>query len=155
MTDEQWRLVVDNMGLCWWALAKLGGADEALVCDVGLPTLQRCAELWDEQRPFALYAKRALFLEYAKAMRRARRMGARMRPLSDDARALDEAPTLDCRDEVLTIMGRLSRYDRMLLLMRYWGGMTYDDIGQELGVPKPTVADQVRKALRRARALGR
>jgi|SRR4051794_22473485 DNA-directed RNA polymerase specialized sigma24 family protein len=55
-------------------------------------------------------------------------------------------PTL-VLEALRTHWGELSSLDQKLLLMRFFGNMTQDEIGGQLGVPQRQVAQLLRRAL--------
>jgi len=81
---------------------------------------------------------------------RARRAFARAAaapPAIDDMTAVDEASaTADEARRVQAALGRLSRDDRELIVLRAWEQLSYADIAETLGVPIGTVRSRLSRA---------
>lgn len=59
----------------------------------------------------------------------------------------------DLRDEVQTLLSKLSAYDSAMLSMHLLCSMTFEDIGNALDISKGTARNHYIKALNRAKAL--
>lgn len=58
---------------------------------------------------------------------------------------------IDTADEVNTILGRLPKYDRLLLMLYHFTGLTYEEIGEVVGTSKSVICHDYAAALERAR----
>jgi RNA polymerase sigma factor (sigma-70 family) len=72
-------------------------------------------------------------------------------PLPEDKPAPDELGKLEHIDEVQYILSRLDRHDRHLLALKHLAGMTFEQMGEALGVTKVTARKHYLRALREAR----
>jgi len=71
--------------------------------------------------------------------------------LLEDEHAQPQSFDLDTRDQVNTILERLDEYDRTLLVLYFFRGNTFKEIGGILNVSKGTARNHFRIALRRAK----
>ena len=91
---------------------------------------------------YAAVAMRSIVVDAARA-RRAERRGSGERPVTLDSAVIDAAPAGE--DEVLHVHEALAELQAMdarlarVVEMRYFGGMTDDEVGQALGLSAKTV----------------
>ena len=140
--EESWRSFV----AVWQSEARRAHVyDEAVVHDVGLAVTLRCVARFDASKgSWWGYLRRCLYLSYLKNRQRL------TEELTDYA-APEESRKLDDRDEVQSIMDSLCERDRMILVLRHWGGLTVEEVGDVIGVSK----GQACKELKRIYALVR
>lgn len=143
LNAKQWELVASCLPMTLHVAQKKVHplfVNEA-VEEVGIDTLIRCAELWDENRgkKFSTYAYRALYNSYMVwNLKRNRRR--------DIERKCRYVPTkyegvmaVDIHDYIQWLTSGLDEYQRTLLVLRFWAGMDIYEIGVRLDVPSRTV----------------
>jgi RNA polymerase sigma factor (sigma-70 family) len=69
-----------------------------------------------------------------------------------DARVQQDVQYYELQDEVLALLSTLDEHDRLVLTLRYWVGMTLQEIADELGVCKGHVHGLVHRASEHLRA---
>jgi RNA polymerase sigma-70 factor (ECF subfamily) len=67
--------------------------------------------------------------------------------------AAPETTSLEERQEVRDALGRLSEIQREALVLAYFGGRTYREVAEELGVPEGTAKTRMRDGLLKLREL--
>jgi len=106
---------------------------------------------WENRRHFfgaAATAIRRILTDHARAHRRAKR-GAGVRPLPiDDTRVCVEDSTLDvlALDEVLDRLMQLDPFKAKVVELRFFAGLSMDEIGRTLGASPSSVAREWRFA---------
>jgi RNA polymerase sigma factor (TIGR02999 family) len=123
----------------------------ALVHEAYLRLLeQRPPEWHDRLHFFAIAARimRRVLIDHARRSRYAKRGGGAMRvPLLDAAAAADPRPAaLLALDEALRELGAFDRELATIVELRYFGGLTAEEIAAVLGVSVPTVTRRWRIA---------
>lgn len=128
-------------------------ADE-LTQTVGIKTIISCYRLYNAQRgaSFETYARRALYLEYTKHIRRAQKI---LENLEERAAREENYSKLDARDEVEYLLGKLEPNEAQLLRDYYWGGYTYEQLGDARGQCKANIFLRVRAALKKMKRAAR
>lgn len=147
LTPERWALVLRHEGLALALARRFSDCNaEELAEERGRPCLERCASHFDPSRgaEFATYAYTALLREYGRARRTLESLP------DEDEIPSDEDETSD--DELVQLIVRsLDEYDREILRLRFWFGMTYLEIGEAAGVGKATAFKDVSRAIERCR----
>ena len=140
-----WAVVQRFLPLCY----KLAKGSEELVHEVGIPCVLNCLAQHDPlgAASFGTYLYSALRRRYAGWYRRPQTVE------QFQERAAIPEPEFD--DTVQYIMDRLDEYDRALLVLRFWEGMTLQEIADVIGSSKATVSVELRRALERARDVRR
>jgi len=128
-------------------------ADPHVAQDVTQAVLERAWRRWSTveqlEHPDA-YLRRMIVNEFVSARRRLRRLEFR-------ARVVDSRVTSDLSgasaDRVALVAGirRLVPKQRAALALRYWQGLSYAEIGTELGCSEATARSYVARAVRRLR----
>jgi RNA polymerase sigma-70 factor (ECF subfamily) len=93
--------------------------------------------------------------EYRR-LRALRRLAVRSNPsdlLLLEDRAVAEMASADLLDRVCMSLAELPRRDRDPLLLHVWEGMSYEEIGDVLGIPIGTVRSRINRSRRRLREL--
>jgi len=80
--------------------------------------------------------------------RESRAMGERF-PASEQPATLDREDTIAATDALIQLEPR----DRELIVMRIWGGLSYDEIGTALNISTATAHRQYERALTRLRSI--
>lgn len=145
-----WSAVTNNIGLAY-AVAKRFPFQwrEELVSEVGIPCLCRAALNYNKDMgSFSNYAMQWLrrrMYEWVKTKRAEQ-------PLEDlRERSIVDSSKHDHRDAVLYALNGLPEYERMLLRLYFWEGLTYDDIALVAGVAKSTVSRHILLALKKCK----
>jgi len=158
------RYVGRVFGLCRYMLESRESAEDA-TSDVFLK-LQRSIESYDGSIPFARWLLRVAGNQCIDALRR-RQRGRQVIVEVEDATVL-EAPSSQLsplgvvikteeREQVRVAIAHLPVKYRVPLVMRYYSELSYDEIGQQLGLQKNHVAALIFRAkqeLRRKLAHG-
>ena len=120
------------------------GLAEDLVQDTLLKLYQRRGQLDDLSNPDA-YARRIVVNAYVSWGRR----WFRVRPTAwiDDQVEPDHAEAHSDRDEMRTLLYRLPRRQRAVLVLRYYAGLSDNEIAEELGCSPGTVRSHASRAL--------
>jgi len=123
----------------------------ALVHEAYLRLLDQHPEAWHDRLHFFAVAAslmRRILIDHARRCRYAKRGGGAIRvPLLDAATATDPRPTtLLALDDALRELAQLDRQLATIVELRYFGGLTVDEIGVALGVSAPTVTRRWRIA---------
>ncbi len=143
MNAEQWEMVASCLPMTLHVAQKKVHPlyiDEA-VTEVGIDTLIRCAELWDESRgkKFSTYAYKALYNSYMvwnlKRNRR-RDVERKYRNMPNKYKGI---MAVDARDYIQWLMSDLDEYQRTLLVLHFWAGLDVKQMGVRLGQPTRTV----------------
>lgn len=157
-----WDLVTNNLGLCWyhaWWLAKRVGASskvsdsfvEHVATGKCLDILIRCACLFDPARgvKFSSY----FFISLKKAIKPKDVLPFVSAP-ENTLRDLS-APDSVCSDvdriDAYNVLEALDEEDRYVLLLRYWKGLSFRKMGEELRCSRMTALTMLEGALQRAR----
>ena len=105
----------------------------------------------DNRRMFFAYASsvmRSVIVDYVRN-RNSQKRGGGERPLtltSDAAAPDDPAPEVEALDCALTQLGKLDPRSLQVVEMRYFGGLSIEDISEVLGVAPATVKRDWQKA---------
>ncbi|MDP9227309.1 MAG: sigma-70 family RNA polymerase sigma factor [Actinomycetota bacterium] len=158
--ERSFRSVVDRYGPAVFGIARRVLADGNLAEEVTQDTF---VALW--RRPGAFDPERGTLQSFLlvvarnKAVDLVRKEEARKRAteiLLQEADAAsgtafsDEHPIED-RDEIRTALARLSAVQREAIVLAYFGGRTYREVAQELGVPEGTAKTRLRDGLTKLR----
>ncbi len=105
----------------------------------------------DNRRMFFAYASsvmRSVIVDYVRA-RNTRKRGSGERPLTLTSRAAalgDKDPEVEALDSALTQLAKLDPRSHQVVEMRYFGGLSIDDISEVLGIAPATVKRDWQKA---------
>jgi RNA polymerase sigma-70 factor (ECF subfamily) len=159
------RYVRRVFGLCRYMLGSRENAEDA-TSDVFLK-LQRSIASYDGSIPFPKWLLRVAGNQCIDVLRRRRRERQVMVETEDGAAAIEatssEPSPLNTvilmaeREQVQAAIARLPENYRVPLVLRYYGELSYDEIGQQLGVQRNHVAALIFRAkqeLRRKLAHG-
>jgi RNA polymerase sigma factor (TIGR02999 family) len=116
----------------------------ALVHEAYLRLAQRRSTDWESRAHFlgvASQAIRRVLVEHARARRRDKRGGGRLRVTLSDEMALGRGPDLDvlALDEALTRLGEEDPTDQRVVELRFFGGLSVKETAKVLGVVERTV----------------
>jgi RNA polymerase sigma-70 factor, ECF subfamily len=147
------RFVQRVFGLCRYMLHSREGAEDA-TSEVFLK-LQRSIETYDGSTPFPNWLLRVASNQCIDALRR-RKRGRQVIVEVEDAR-ISEAPSselsplgavlrIEERAQVRDAIARLPMKYRVPLVLRYYSELSYDEIAQQLGLPRNHVATLIFRA---------
>lgn len=123
----------------------------ALVHEAWMKLVGQTRHAWTGRTHFlavASHAMRAILVDHARSRRALKRGGHRERVLLEDAVAFYEQRAVDILDLDMA-MGRLSGIDPELarvVELRFFGGLTNEDVSKVLGVSTPTIERRWRVA---------
>jgi RNA polymerase sigma-70 factor (sigma-E family) len=132
-------------------LAVVLTGDRALAEDLAQEAFARLWKGWDELRDEAAAPSylRTTVANLARSALRRRRLMARERTLIDAADETDPAE----RIVVIRALGSLPYRQRVCVALRYYEGLTTEEVAQTLGISTGTVKSQTHKAMARLRRL--
>ena len=118
----------------------------ALVHEVYLRLAPRGGDDWDDRARFvgiAAHLMRQVLVEYARGRRREKRGGKDQRrvPLDEAVALIDpsECDRWESLDEALERLARLSARQAQIVELRYFGGLTVDEVADALRISPKTV----------------
>jgi RNA polymerase sigma-70 factor, ECF subfamily len=118
----------------------------ALVHEVYLRLAPRGGDHWDDRSRFvgiAAHLMRQVLVEYARGRHREKRGGKDQRrvPLDEAVALIDpsECDRWEALDEALERLARLSARQAQIVELRYFGGLTVDEVADALRVSPKTV----------------
>lgn len=102
----------------------------------------------DRAHFFAVAARmmRRILIDHAKARNSAKRGGGVHRTSYDDGRVADDAPPVDIIeiDEAIDRLAAIDERKADIVVLHFFGGLTYDEIAEALGVSPATVDRHLR-----------
>jgi len=111
----------------------------------------------EDARPWLLGIAANLLRDHRRSERRQLLAYARApadRVFTDDLEASDERLDADASGPAVALaLAGLKPAQREILLLFAWGGLTYEEIGEALGIPVGTVRSRLARARRRVREL--
>jgi len=111
----------------------------------GVEALLRALDNWDGARPLE---------PYLAACCRGRRPPRSTVSLEDvEEPTASEKDDIEARDTISYIMGRLDAYDRVILRLRFWEGMTYAQISAIVSLNRADVSRRVERTLKFCRTI--
>lgn len=128
-------------------------ADPHLAEDVTQAVLERAWQRWSTIGEFDhpdAYLRRMIVNEFVSARRRLRRLEFRGRAF-DSRMTSDQAGASADRVALIASVRRLAPKQRAALALRYWHGLSYAEIGAEIGCSEVSARAHVARALRRLR----
>lgn len=147
-----WKRVAANMGLGRKMAEKFDIHDEHIVTNIAIDTLLRCVEGYDASlAAFSTYASRSLY----RAFQRYRKHERKFEHLLDDTLGGMFSIEHEDKDMVQFIMNGLDEYDKRILLLRYWQGLSMQQLADVLGVVKSTVWADIRRILTLCRRIAK
>lgn len=148
------RFVRRVFGLCRYMLNSREGAEDA-TSEVFLK-LQRSVESYDGSIPFSRWLLRVAGNQCIDALRRRQRGMKVFAEVEDGAAVIDAVSSepsplgavisAEERAQVRDTIARLPENYRVPLILRYYGELSYEEIAQELGMEKNTVAALIFRA---------
>ena len=118
----------------------------ALVHEVYLRLAPQGGDQWDDRSRFvgiAAHLMRQVLVEYARGRRREKRGGKDQRrvPLDEAVALIDpsECDRWEALDEALERLARLSARQAQIVELRYFGGLTVDEVAAALRISPKTV----------------
>jgi RNA polymerase sigma factor (sigma-70 family) len=121
--------------------------DRAEAEDLAQEAMARAFERWDRVRKMESpegYVYRTTLNLHRKRVRRAAVLD-RLR-LWEQPRGMDPADEVEPRDQVLRILGSLSREQREALVLTGWLGLSAEEAGRVLGIDAASVRGRVHRA---------
>ena len=123
----------------------------ALVHEAYLRLIKQDQVDWQNRAHFfgvAAQSIRRILVDHARHHQRIKRGGDRQRLALDDDVAMDEGRGLDliALDDALTSLGSLNKRAAEIVELRFFGGLTREEVAEYLGVSVRTVADDWRYA---------
>jgi len=145
-----WAVVQRFLPMCYKLVPPHLDRDE-VVHEAGIPCVLDCLRCHDPtgKAGFGTYLYAALRRRYVGWLRSPRRAVAEQKY----ERAAAPEPEVD--DTVQYILERLDEYDRGLLVLKYWEGLTLVEIADAVGCSKATISVDLQHALRKARNVRR
>lgn len=151
MSEElTWRQLVEADGPALVLLARQYGRclDEAEdAVQEGLLRAWRNRRTVNDLRAYAFSCVRSAALDQGKAERRRERREDRVREQAGPLGWFAPSGQSESRDQLQAALARLSDEQREVVVMKVWGGLTFAQIGEALGVPLNTAASRYRYAL--------
>ncbi len=139
-----WKKIQDHLPLCYSIAKKFPVDSEILVSDVGIPLMLNALRTFDPKRgEFTSYIYRLLHSRYSRYVQVSQREVAMV--ILDIAQV--EIMQHDDADLVLYLMKCLNEEERIMIVMRFWKGLTYEEIAIQFNVVKSTVYRVLKKAL--------
>jgi RNA polymerase sigma-70 factor, ECF subfamily len=146
-------------GLCRYMLDSREGAEDA-TSDVFLK-LQRSIESYDGSTPFPRWLLRVTGNQCIDVLRR-RKRGRQLFVEAEDEATVLEAPgsepsplgaviSAEEKERVRDAIARLPENYRVVLVLRYYSDLSYDEIAQQLGLQRNSVAALIFRAKRELR----
>jgi RNA polymerase sigma-70 factor (ECF subfamily) len=116
-----------------------------LVHEAYMKLVQRESRNWENRAHFigvATQAIRRILVDHARAKQSDKRGGGAVRVTLAEGVALEQMVDIDLLDldQALTTLGEEEPIEQKIVEMRFFGGLTEDEISQVLGVGKRTVA---------------
>lgn len=154
--DEQaLREVVDAHGAAVYGMSRRILGDSALAEEVAQDTFMA---LWRRPGAFdpARGSLRGFLLGVArnkavdlvrKEERLSRTKDALMHEAAAQSDSVADDESLARRHEIVTALSRLSRLQKEALVLAYFGGRTYREVAEELGIPEGTAKTRLRDGL--------
>jgi len=160
-------LAEENMGLPWFVVRRyfplVRGADAEVLASIGMETLLRCAELYDEACgvKFSVYFVKAAIRHMARERHKVMALRSQTRTLdSIDERDGSHPTTLPDvpKDEgiapaIISAIESLDPRTQTIIRARVLWGATYREIGRTLGLTDSRVQQIAKAALARLREL--
>ena len=138
-----WLKVTQHQGLMAVVARKFPDVDRS----VGLFALLNAARLFDpnKNRAFSTYAVQSIHNAFVSAKKKA------SKEVVED---FGDVPVEQITPiDVDSIMGRLDDQDRALLILRFWGKLTYTELAETLEVSRALVHAYVKRAIERCRVI--
>ena len=145
-----WAVVQRFLPLCY-KLVPPGQDRDEVVHEAGIPCVLDCLRCHDPtgKAGFGTYLYAALRRRYLGWLR------SRRRAVAEQKYEREAPPEPELDDTVQYILEGLDEYDRGLLVLKYWEGLTLQEIADAVGCSKATISVDVQRALRKARNVGR
>lgn len=123
----------------------------ALVNEVFIKLLDQRRVRWENRKQFFGFASllmRRLLVDHAKGRRAAKRGGGAVHVPIEDALGLPiEGPVdIEALDQALDALGSLDPRQGRIVQMRFFGGLTHEEIGEVEGISPTTVKREWRTA---------
>lgn len=152
-----WARVHTNRGLCWTVLHGMARRGHFTDTDwpdtIGLDALHRASRAWDGYTSaFSTYAYRAVLYAYIQASKKHRVTYVSDKYLNSFPAPID-SDEHDTSDHIQYLLSQLCEMDRLVIIARFYGGMTYEEMADELGLVKATVHGYVKSALKKMRRI--
>lgn len=143
--DSMWKCVSDNILLAYKVAHRLKIVDiDVYVHDIGIKVLIKCWKGYDPLfGAFSTYAYTALYREFIRHRATLTKTRLDACPESIIYRIVEHTDTA----VIQYILDSLSHYDRMLVEMYYWQGMSLSEIADDLCMCKGTVRNHLAKAV--------
>lgn len=134
---------------CWRVALGITGSRELAedIAQEGLLRLFKRPQAWDPSRPLRPWLLKIAANLALDALRQRRRLP--ISPLDQDApEPADREEWLpDIDADVIAELRRLTPEHRLILLLRYWGDLSVQEIAQALSIPPGTVMSRCGRAL--------
>lgn len=156
-TDAEWRSWLDEHGAAFWLFARQKSRSEMDAEDLMQESILEAAKRSREPGPpaaalvFATIQRRAI----DRARRETRRVAREIAAAQLDPRSWFDT-TVEDREQAQLIeqaLLRLPEKFREVLTLKIWGGLTFAEIGEALGLSGNTAASRYRYALQELRQL--
>lgn len=146
-------MVQENMGLAHAIAKRFRLGDFEMVESIGTDALFRAAKRWDAERgvKFSTYACASLWHAYANELRAT----DRHRQIPDWVIEAWTRPKESAREtpDVTRYLEAVDGRTAAIIIMRFWKGMTLEQIGKEFGMCKERVRQIEKQALEKMRAI--
>ena len=165
-----WKKVIDNMGLGNIMASKFSIYDSHIIQPITIDTLLRCIEGYDSSRAaFSTYASRSLYRSFQRYLRYEKKLysmppddeyGHMVKVYGErryhktvlDSVHLDFIKH-DDKDVVQFLMNGLDEYDRRMLSLVYWCGLSMQQLADIQGVAKSTAWIDIQRILTSCRRI--
>ena len=145
-----WETVVGNMGLGRRIAIVFNIYDEHIVTSITIDTLLRCVEGYDPAKAaFSTYASRSLYRAFQRHLRCERTTSQLPFELLGEMFFSEHGH----EDVVQFLMNRLDEYDKRILLLYYWQGLSIRQLAAILGVVKSTAWADIQRILSKCRRI--
>jgi len=155
--QAEWQQWLDEYAAKFLLFARQQAPREADAQDLVQEAVLEAAQRLDAQRPppaplvFSTIRRRAIDLARRQARRSNRELAA-----SDQATELWFDTSVDERERAKLIQDAMSKLPEMfreVITLKIWGGLTFAEIGEALGIPANTAASRYRYAVEELRKM--
>lgn len=152
--ERIWSLVSGNIPLGFSIAHRYFDLyDEETINRITIDKLLQCARGYDRKlgvAKFSTYARKALYRAFQQESRR--KTFLRIDDV-ENSFSINEKCEYDDVEEIEYLLKGLHPYDRSLLLLYFWKGLTYDELAVKVGSSRSGVYSDLQKAIYTCRSL--